>query len=134
MWFQNFLVNFAYNTFKFFLNFVNRLDFYKNKYIFPVRGYSVMKIHNSTCSVEYIHDGEKYKIVFPKRRCVRKISKVIHSDEDVTEKFMKILGPFQDFHGISTTPGMLGMEPNIKIYKIGESNPEIFIQNSKITI
>lgn len=60
--------------------------------------------------ITYVHAGQSYRVVFPDGprgpcsiRCVETWER-----EDVTEDVMEKLGPFHNFHGIPTTPGLLG--------------------------
>ncbi len=59
--------------------------------------------------LEYYHGSKRYRIVFPKRRGARSITQVLTSDNvDITKDIHEIMGPSNNFHGIPTTPKMLG--------------------------
>ena len=60
--------------------------------------------------ITYVHAGQSYQVVFPDGlrgpcsiRCVE-----TREQEDVTEDIFEKMGPFHNFHGIPTTPGLLG--------------------------
>lgn len=61
--------------------------------------------------LEYYHGSKRYRIVFPKRRerGPRPITQVMTSDDiDITKEVHEISGPANNFHGILTSPKMLG--------------------------
>lgn len=63
------------------------------------------------------YDGDRrFHVRFPKRRGVRQIVKATTpNDEDVTGQLIAFLGPGHNFHGIPTTPRLLGWTEGIKI-------------------
>lgn len=56
------------------------------------------------------HDGsDLYTVRFPKRRGPRPFTSVSNEKgEDVSDVLIKYMGPYNNFHGIPTTPFMLG--------------------------
>ena len=77
------------------------------------------------------HVGEKKYIVrFPKKLGMCSFSKVYDGDVDVTENVKKFAGPSHNFHGIATTPMMLGYDNGLRfIYRTQE---EIFYKPYEI--
>jgi len=60
----------------------------------------------------YFSGTQKYRILFPKKRGPKSVTKVVtHCDiitKDVTCHILECMGPSHNFHGISTTPFLLG--------------------------
>lgn len=55
------------------------------------------------------YDGDrKYRIRFPKKLGLRQITRVTHNEKDVTNLIIEFLGPSRNFHGIPTSPDLLG--------------------------
>ena len=72
------------------------------------------------------YDGDmRYKVVFPKNRKIRQISQVENVlGEDITPEILEMMGPSHNFHGISSSPGLLGWKDGLNVkYRSGE---EIF--------
>lgn len=63
------------------------------------------------------YDGDRrFRIRFPKNRGVRQIIHVTTRDNsDVTNRFLELLGPGRNFHGIPTTPALLGWNEGLKV-------------------
>lgn len=61
------------------------------------------------CELVY-HDGtNRYVVRFPKTRGPGKVSMVLdENQEDVTFRIREYMGPCHNFHGIVTTPAVLG--------------------------
>ena len=78
------------------------------------------------------YDGDtKYKIVFPKNRGVRQINYVETSDgEEITEQIIETMGPGHNFHGIPTSPQLLGLESGIRVYY--RNGDPVFYEPSEI--
>ena len=71
-------------------------------------------------TLEYEYSERQYKICFPKDRKPRDIKYAFSEGDDVTKDIYSYLGPAHNFHGIRTTPNMLGYS-NIEIkYRNGE--------------
>lgn len=90
----------------------------KELLIFELRGW-VTKTFSTGLMIRYrdashtdliYHDGSYvYTIRFPKQRGPKPFVKVIDENgNDVTDVINKFLGPHNNFHGIPTTPKMLG--------------------------
>ena len=68
-----------------------------------------LKTYPQHYELEYYHGSKRYRIVFPKKRGTRSITQVLTSDNvDITKDVHEALGPANNFHGIPTTPRMLG--------------------------
>ncbi len=68
-----------------------------------------LKSHPQHYELEYYYGSKNYRIVYPKRRGPRSIVQVLTSDDvDITKEVYEFLGPANNFHGIPTTPKMLG--------------------------
>ena len=68
-----------------------------------------IKTYPQHYELEYYHGYKRYRIVFPKKRGARPITQALTSDNiDITKDIHEALGPANNFHGISTTPKMLG--------------------------
>lgn len=70
---------------------------------------------NGTMEIVYYHNNVKYCVISPVALGRRPISKIMRDNEDVTESVRKYMGPFGNFHGVSTTPQMLGFDKEIKV-------------------
>lgn len=75
--------------------------------------------------VSYFYDvgDHQYTIHFPKHRGARKITGVkdLEGDADITEIIYKAMGPSHNFHGIPTTPALLGYPKGIIVtYRCGK--------------
>src|SRR5690242_13174803 len=68
------------------------------------------------------HDGDrKYKIRFPKKSGLRQIVNVTsHNGEDITHDILEYLGPSRNFHGIPTSPELLGYKTLRVVYRNGK--------------
>jgi len=59
--------------------------------------------------LEYYYGSKRYRVLYPKRRGARPITQVLTSDDvDITKEVYEVMGPANNFHGIPTTPKMLG--------------------------
>ncbi len=94
-----------------------------NTYNNPVSRLKVTR-HNS--NILYHHNNKEYYIILPKKKNVLYIHKVYNiidnfdnnNDEycdDVTDEFLKYLGPYNNFYGNPTTVKMLGFN-KLKIH------------------
>lgn len=63
----------------------------------------------------YRYNMKDYKIIFPIKRGPCNILRVTSKNKDITSKFRTVLGPAYNFHGIPTTPKMLGINNKIEI-------------------
>lgn len=64
---------------------------------------------NNTLEIKYYLRDIPYTIVVPKKRGPHAISRVLDiNDENITDLVRPKLGPCGNFHGIPTTPKMLG--------------------------
>lgn len=61
------------------------------------------------CELVYHQGTSRYIVRFPKTRGPGKVSMVLdENEEDVTSKIREYMGPCHNFHGIITTPKVLG--------------------------
>lgn len=73
-------------------------------------------------SVTYFDGEQRYTIFFPKNRRVRQIKEIYDVEgTNVTDRFFEILGPGKNFHGIPSTPELIGWPRGIKVeYRSGK--------------
>lgn len=74
---------------------------------------------SKVCNLVYYDGSSKYLVCFPKTRGPCPFSQVNEYGIDVTEKIREFSGPSHNFHGIPTTPEMLGFDKLTFIYKNG---------------
>jgi hypothetical protein len=100
--------NLSYATFFEFIQF--KLRQYAAKHLES----GLLIVKKDTYELIYYNDSIKYVVVFPKKRGPCPFSEVFANDmfliDDVTEKVRMYAGPSHNFHGIQTTPAMLGFE------------------------
>lgn len=76
----------------------------------------VLQMRENKClELTYWHGSKEYKIIFPKKRGPCNIVSVKSDRKDITQEFKKIIGPAYNFHGIPTTPKMLGLDKDLEI-------------------
>lgn len=77
--------------------------------------------HDDFYDITYYVSSRKYRIRFPKKHGLRQILSVksLHG-EDLTEKTIEFMGPSKNFHGIPTTPNLMGHEGLIIKYRNGK--------------
>jgi len=105
------------------------LKFITSVYLGTCGLFRVYMIENpkiSTSYVEYYKDDKKYKIAIPsvkgvnKRQILRIEQSGLINDRIDGDELLSYLGPYGNFHGISTTPRMMGLDnPVIVTYKNG---------------
>lgn len=95
---------------------------------FKARGFSTHIFENgkhtvtgNTHCVTYFDGDRRYHVISPKKRGPKQITSVYCDDEDVTEHVFECMGPCHNFHGIPTTPRMLGYEELTVTYRNGDS-------------
>jgi len=77
-------------------------------FYWPTSNCSV-EVHHRHYIITYTHGFESYKILTPRRRGPCKFNRVTDQDgNDATESIKQFAGPSHNFHGIPTTPKMLG--------------------------
>lgn len=64
--------------------------------------------------------GDTYTIAFTKKR-IGRVETIIGADGDVTNDFLRFLGPGNNFYGIPTSPSMIGMSTITVNYVDGTS-------------
>lgn len=85
------------------------INYCKGLYNFYWPVSSAVEVHHKYYTINYYHGFRYYKIRTPRVRGPCKFDKVFDQcDNDVTEKIKQYAGPSHNFHGIPTTPGMLG--------------------------
>lgn len=80
---------------------------------------STMQIGNCM-EVLYKHHGKLYRIMVPTDKIVSRVIAI--RDEhgnNVTNRVLEYAGPYKNFHGINTTPCMLGYEQLVLVYVRG---------------
>ena len=94
----------------------------KDYIIFRIKKYiknkfSLTTLHNRGKYYELVYHptggdpDEQYSIIFPKNRRPRRIVSARDQDDiDVTQRIFQTMGISKNFHGISTTPRMLGYQ------------------------
>lgn len=70
-----------------------------------------------TLHVGYWLEGNYYCLVTPRKRGPDRIDRITSSEIDVTEDVRKYMGPYHNFHGIPTTPNLIGFT-NLTFYDI----------------
>jgi hypothetical protein len=73
-------------------------------------------------TLTYYDGSQKYVAVFPRIRGPSKISIVMSNGVTVTDEIRKFGGPSFNFHGIPTTPRMLGYDNLTFYYRFGNSS------------
>lgn len=85
----------------------------------------LLKVKNNVYELTYYNDSLKYIAVWPKRRGPCPFSQVMANNlfliDDVTEQVRMYAGPSHNFHGIQTTPFMLGYEDLIFTLRNGKT-------------
>jgi hypothetical protein len=98
-------------------------------------GYGTIKRNGILGEISYLDDGKKYTIVFPLPRGPSKYYRVtsnIGDDvKDVTDEIKSYSGPGHNFHGISTTPVMLGY-PKLTFYTL--KGERVFYEDDTIAL
>lgn len=77
---------------------------------------------NGVYTLTYYDGLQKYVVVFPRIRGPSKISIVMSNGVTVTDEIRKFGGPSFNFHGIPTTPRMLGYDNLTFYYRFGNSS------------
>lgn len=79
-------------------------------------------IDRQSYELTYYHGAQRYKVIFPRKRGPRKITSVsTQEEENITEKIFEAMGPCGNFHGVPTTPHLLGFPKGFKVsYRTGE--------------
>jgi hypothetical protein len=68
-----------------------------------------LKMYPQHYELEYYYGSKRYRVIYPKRRGPRPFTQVTTSDDvDITNEIYEAMGPANNFHGIPTTPKMLG--------------------------
>ena len=112
--------------------------FVYNFFMFKIQSCVVQHFENGLVvkkkhyEITYNDGDRKYQIRFPKHRGVRQIIRVETTEEpkDITDDILKLLGPSHNFHGIPTTPELLGYD-SLKIYYRNDTH-KIILKNSVI--
>lgn len=71
--------------------------------------------NDNNAEVEYEYNSRKFVVCFPRHRGPTNIFKVEHDNRDITTFMRERLGVDGNFHGILTTPKMLGLNGKIQI-------------------
>lgn len=74
-------------------------------------GRRITEMHHAHYIVNYPHGFTWYKILIPRKRGPCEIMDIHDQDgNNVTDTILQFMGPGHNFHGIPTTPKMLGFE------------------------
>jgi len=89
----------------------------------------LLKSSKEKYELVYYHGSGRYKIKFPKNRGVRQISQVeTRLGQNVTSEILELMGPGCNFHGIPSTPKLLGWDDGLYVkYRSGE---EVFYEST----
>lgn len=71
---------------------------------------SVQILENNHYCVDYDYMNQHYQILLPCKKGPKKILKVTSGELDVSEKILPLLGPHENFHGLTVTPHVLGFD------------------------
>ncbi len=75
-----------------------------------------LKVHPSKYVLTYYQGARRFQVYFPKKRGPRKIISVHTQDgKTITEEVFEAMGPSHNFHGVPTTPELLGYPGGLKI-------------------
>lgn len=76
----------------------------------------------ATYTLVYHHGSTRHRVVFPIRRGPTRIHSIVTErdgiEEDVTSSIREVMGPGHNFHGIPTTPKMLGYD-TLTVHRYG---------------
>jgi len=94
---------------------------------------SEVRRSKSVGHLSYSHNGEEYAIVFPLKRGPSVVSSAWTIDENgdrliITDELFRFAGLSKNFHGIPTTPMMLGWENGVWYEKL--NNEIIFFDKN----
>lgn len=77
-----------------------------------------VKFKDKIYSLTYFYGDRQYKVQFPKRYGIKKIVKCETLDGlNVTDNIHQMMGPGNNFHGIPSTPLLLGYDGLIVTYR-----------------
>jgi hypothetical protein len=80
-----------------------------------------------------LDNGDVYRVVFPNKRGVRKWIRVVNGENnDVTNELVSFAGPCHNFHGIPSTPYMLGYDA--LTFEFSDGTTKTFTENTFIEI
>jgi hypothetical protein len=83
--------------------------------------------------IGYYSGGDRYVLRFPKNRGPGQVSSVVGSGgEDLTEQIKMYMGASKNFHGIPTTPKLLGFDKLVFIMRVGPPRP--FVDSEVIVV
>jgi hypothetical protein len=93
-----------------------------------------VEVHHGLYVVNYTHSNHNYKVVFPRMRGPCPFTSVTTLDDiDVTNEVKTFMGPSYNFHGIPTTPGMLGYS-KLVFYDFDNECGVVFNMNDVINL
>lgn len=68
-------------------------------------------------TLTYLHDNTRYSLIFPNKRGPRKwITVETETGTDITDVVVSASGPYHNFHGIPTTPEMMGYHQSLTFH------------------
>ena len=97
--------------------------------LFKIRMWTTQKLENGLLTLRddshnliYYSGDRRYCIRFPKNRGVRQITRVttLADAQNITDEIQQLMGPGHNFHGIPTSPKLLGYPQGLKVkYRSG---------------
>ena len=99
----------------------------------------LVEIHHKRYVVWYPYGVHWYRIVIPRVRGPSRVSNVLSvvdstTFEDVTDEVKEIMGPCNNFHGIPTSPKMLGYSKLIFKFAFDSLQPKLFKDDETIEV
>jgi len=71
----------------------------------------IIETHHNRYIINYPHGAKWYKIIVPRNRQPFILNSIVDEhDNDVKSTIVPFMGPNHNFHGVPTTPQMLGFE------------------------
>ncbi len=91
------------------------------KFVYTYSGFVKIRTDVDNIEIQYCDDAlTLYRIVYPRKRGPRTISEIYTLDGSISENLLvSYLGPYGNFHGIPTTPKMLGTDLIVVEYMNG---------------
>jgi hypothetical protein len=98
------------------------------------------EIHHAYFVIHYAHNCHNYKIIAPRKRGPCRFQQLLGARaggdgtfEDVTAEVKVVMGPSHNFHGIPTTPKMLGLT-KLTVINGGADSSRVFEENENIVV
>lgn len=95
-----------------------------HNYLYYLAQNLFVSIEGKKVTISYYVNGSKYKVLFPSE--YRSISRIESPDRELTDTEQDILQEYlgfdRNFHGIPTTPEMLGFDEDLKVHYVNGGN------------